>query len=59
MHTISPGGFALALALLVVVWILLPDATRLPVAFLLIAGALAWTGDPAGTVQSLADKLRS
>jgi hypothetical protein len=51
MHRISPGGFAIALALLVVIWIFLPNAARLPLAIVLVFGALAASKAPEHTID--------
>lgn len=53
MHQISPGGFAIAIGILAVVWIFLPYNSRVPFAFIMIAGALAATQAPAHYVQQL------
>lgn len=51
MHQVSPGGFALALVVLTIVWIFLPPEARAPLAIILILGALASTQAPAHTIQ--------
>lgn len=51
MHQISPGGFALAVGILVVVWAFLPPTARAPLALVLIFGALAADKRPAATVK--------
>ena len=58
MHEISPGGFALALGILVVVWIFLPPQVRLPLAIVLILGALAATKAPVHTIEAFTRMLR-
>ena len=58
MHTISPAGFALALVILIVIWIYLPPAARAPLAIVLILGALASTQAPAHTIQRFFANLK-
>lgn len=43
MQPISPKGFAIAIGILVLLWIILPDSARVPLAIVLILGALAMT----------------
>lgn len=58
MQRISPGGFALAVALLVVLWAFLPPAARAPLALVLIAGALAADRRPAAYVNRFFSYLK-
>lgn len=58
MHQISPGGFALALVLLAVIWIFLPPKARVPLAIILIMAALASTQAPVHTIQRLTEYLK-
>lgn len=51
MHQVSPGGFALALVLLIAVWLFLPNAARLPLAIILILGALSASKAPAHYIE--------
>jgi hypothetical protein len=58
MHEISPGGFALALVILTVVWIFLPPEMRVPLAIVLILGALAATRAPVHYIQQFFSYLK-
>lgn len=58
MHLISPGGFALAIVILVVVWIFLPPEARAPLAIILILGALAASKHPAEYVNKIREYLK-
>lgn len=58
MHEISPGGFALALGILVVIWVFLPDKARGPLALLLILGALILTKAPVHYVNRFFGMLK-
>ena len=51
MQRISPGGFALALVILAVVWFALPEAARIPLFIVLVMGALAATQAPVHTIN--------
>lgn len=51
MNRISPGGFALALVILSIVWFSLPEAARVPLFIILVMGALAATGAPKQTID--------
>lgn len=58
MQRISPGGFALALVILTVVWFTLPDAARIPLFIVLVMGALAATHAPVHTIEKFFGMLR-
>lgn len=58
MKRISPAGFALALVILSVVWMALPDNARLPLFVVLVMGALAATQAPANTVNKFFGMLK-
>ena len=58
MGNVSPRGFALALAVLAVLWLFLPAGARLPLAVVLILGALAATQAPVHTIQAFTRWLR-
>lgn len=58
MHQISPGGFALALMILTVVWIFLPENARVPLAMVLIMGALAADKRPSEYVNKFFRNLK-
>ncbi len=58
MHRISPAGFALALVVLTIVWMMLPDNARLPLFFVLVMGALAATQAPVHTIQKFFGMLK-
>lgn len=51
MQRISPGGFALALVILTVVWFALPENARIPLFIVLVMGALAATRAPVHTID--------
>jgi hypothetical protein len=55
---ISPGGFALALVILTVVWFTLPEDARIPLFVVLVMGALAATQAPVHTVNKFFGMLR-
>jgi hypothetical protein len=58
MTRISPGGFALALVLLTIVWMALPDNARIPLFIVLVMGALAATKAPVHTIDKFFGMLR-
>jgi hypothetical protein len=58
MTRISPAGFALALVILSVVWMALPDNARLPLFIVLVMGALAATQAPVHTVNKFFGLLK-
>lgn len=58
MHRISPGGFAIALVILAVVWFALPEAARIPLFIVLVMGALAATHAPVHTIEKFFSQLR-
>lgn len=58
MQRISPGGFALALVILAVVWFALPEAARIPLFIVLVMGALAATQAPVHTIQKFFGMLK-
>ena len=58
MQRISPGGFALALVILTVVWFTLPDAARIPLFIVLVMGALAATHAPVHTIEKFFSQLK-
>ena len=58
MQRISPGGFALALVILTVVWFTLPDNARIPLFIVLVMGALAATQAPVHTVNRFFGMLK-
>jgi len=58
MHRISPGGFALALVILTMVWMMLPENSRVPLFIVLVMGALAATQAPAHTIKKFFGMLK-
>lgn len=58
MQRISPGGFALALVILTVVWFVLPENARIPLFIVLVMGALAATHAPVHTIDKFFGMLK-
>ena len=58
MTRVSPGGFALALLILTIVWFALPENARVPLFVVLVMGALAATKAPVHTIQRFFDNVR-
>ena len=58
MQRISPGGFALALVILTIVWFSLPDTARIPLFIVLVMGALAATQAPVHTINRFFGMLK-
>jgi hypothetical protein len=58
MKRISPAGFALALVILAIVWMALPNNARLPLFIVLVMGALAATHAPVHTINKFFGLLK-
>lgn len=48
---VSPGGFAIAIGVLIVVWLFLPDKVRPWLAVLLVLSVLGASGKPRETID--------